>query len=131
MAEITRAATASVDASTAMFAAQISGKLAGEALVIGPGYIKVSDGKVYQSDGSANDAAAKVHGFVPHACAAGEPVTLYGPGTRFGYGSSLAIGPLYLGATAGSLDTAATTGGLVPIALSIDGKDIVVVALVP
>lgn len=135
MALIERDARAHLDTSTARFAAQLSGGLpglyAGENLDgVAPCYIKPSDGRVYMSNGAANDAAAKVDGFTPEAYMAGEPVTLYGVGTRFGYGSGLTIGPLYLGATAGRLDTAATTGGLKPIAKVINGKDIVVRALV-
>lgn len=132
MALITRATTAHVDASTAMFAPQLSGDLiAGEDLdVVAPCYIKASDGKVYMSNGTANDAAAKVDGFTPMKYRAGMACALYGPGTRFGYGSDLAIGPLYLGATAGRLDSAPTTGGLVAIAKVISSTDIVVRALV-
>lgn len=135
MALIDRDAAAHVDTSTARYAPQLSGGVpglyAGENLdPVAPCYVNASDGKVYMSNGAANDAAAKVDGFTPTDYRAGEPVTLYGPGTRFGYGVGLAIGALYLGAAAGRLDTAATTGGTVPIAKAITSTDIVVRALV-
>jgi hypothetical protein len=113
MALVTRATDASVDASTAMFAPQITGLLAGEAIdVCAPCYIKSSDGKVWMSNGTAVNEAAEFVGFCPRAALAGEPVTLYGFGTRMRYAASgLTPGDiLYIGATAGRLDTAATTG---------------------
>jgi hypothetical protein len=136
MALITRASTAHIDATTAMKAPQLSGDyIAGEALdAVAPCYIKeVVDGKmmVYMSNGTAADAAAAVDGFTPVAYAEGEPVTLYGPGTRFGYGTGLtAPTALFLGETAGRLDDGATTGGEVAIAKIISPTDIVVRALV-
>lgn len=115
MALVTRATDASVDASTTMFAPQITGLLAGEDLdVCAPCYIKSSDGKVYMSNGTANNEAAEFVGFTPRAVKSGQPVTLFGLGTRMRYGSGLTPGDiLYIGATAGRLDTAATTGDTV------------------
>lgn len=123
-----RSAKAHIDASTAMFAEQLPGLIAGEAL--GPAsvcYIKSSDGKVYQSNGTAANEAAKVDGFSPEAKAPGQAVTLFGRGTRYGYGTGLTIGQnFYLAATAGQLDTAPTTGGLKIIARAVSATDIVV-----
>jgi hypothetical protein len=130
MSLVTRAAQASVDTSTAMFAPQLTGNLyAGEALdVCAPCYIKASDGKVYMSNGTAANEAAKFDGFTPRACAIGEPVTLLGVGARMRYGSGLTIGASYfVAATAGRLDTAATTGGTVAIARAINATDIRVI----
>ena len=130
MSLVTRAAQASVDTSTAMFAPQLTGNLyAGEALdVCAPCYIKASDGKVYMSNGTAANEAAKFDGFTPRACGIGEPVTLLGIGARMRYGSGLTIGASYfVAATAGRLDTAATTGGTVAIARAINATDIRVI----
>lgn len=113
MALITRGTNAKLDASSGQFAPQLSGDLyAGEALdAVAPCYIKASDGKVYMSNGTSANEAAGCDGFTPTSYSAGDPVTLYGVGTKFQYGaSSLAIGKVYVGATAGRLDTAATTG---------------------
>ncbi len=112
MALVTRSASASMDVVTGKKAPQVSGLVAGEALdVAAPCYIKASDGKVWMANGTANDEAARVAGFTPRAVALGQPVTLYGAGTRFRYGSGLTPGAiLYLAATAGRLDDAATTG---------------------
>lgn len=119
MALVTKVAQASMDTSTGMFARQTTGNLyAGEALAVADVcYIKASDGKVYRSNGTAVNEAAKFDGIVARACAVGEPVTLFGLGARFRYGSGLTIGTdLYVAATAGGLDTAPTVGGVDPIA---------------
>lgn len=124
-----------IDTSTAMYAPQLSGGetadlLAGETLDPGaPCYIKSSDGKVYQSNGTAANEAAKVDGFTAKARVAGQAVTLFGPGVRFNYGTGMTIGQnLFLATTAGRLDTAATTGGTAIIARAISTTDIVVMA---
>lgn len=130
MALVTRAAQASMDTSTGMFARQTSGNLiAGEDLdVVAACYIKASDGKVYMSNGTANNEAAKFDGFTARACKLGEAVTLFGIGTRFRYGTGLTIGNDYfVAATAGRLDTAATTGGLTAIARVRTATDIQVI----
>lgn len=134
MALVTRSSTASLDASTGMYAGQITGDLyAGEALdPAAPCYVKASDGLVYMSNGTAATEPARVHGFTPKAYAAGEPVTLFGIGARFGYdraGGLTQSQPLYVGATKGRLDSAATTGGTAPTAYAVSPYDIVVVAL--
>lgn len=133
MALLTRDSAASVDASNAMKTAQVAGLVAGEAIdACAPCYIKAADGKVYMSNGTAADAAAKVDGFSAQRAAAGQGVTLFGPGTRMRYGTGLTIAALYyLGTTAGRLDTAATTGGTVALAKAISATDILVVNLVP
>jgi hypothetical protein len=126
MALITRSADASMDASTGAFAPQITGLKAGEALdVAAPCYIKTTDGLVYMSNGTAANEAAEIVGFTPRAVNAGEPVTLFGKGTRFHYGSGLSPGDkYYIGATAGRLDAAATTGDAVGVAQAITATDI-------
>jgi hypothetical protein len=118
-----------MDTSTGMFAPQITGMVAGEDLTVAaPCYIKASDGKVYQSNGTAAAEAAKVDGFTPRAVKANQPVTLFGKGARFSYGSGLTIGAtLYVAATAGGLDTAATTGDAVGVARVLTATDIRVI----
>lgn len=127
MALVTRIANASGDASNLQIAPQISGDLyAGEALdPAAPCYIKSSDGLVYMSNGTAATEPAKFMGFTPRAVGIGQPVTLYGVGARFRYGTGLTIGARYfIAATAGRLDTAATTGGTVAVAEAINATDI-------
>jgi hypothetical protein len=125
MASVTRDANASVDASTAMFAAQITGLIAGEDLVIGPCYVKAADGKVYKSNGTAVAEAAKFDGFAARAALAGQPITLYGVGCRIRYGNGLTPGADYFVDTvAGGLSDVATTGGTTAIARAIDTTDI-------
>lgn len=132
MALLTRASDASVDASTAMFAEQVSGLVAGEAIDACAACYIAADGKVYMSNGTAANAAAKFDGMSAQAAAAGQGVTLLGRGTRMRYGTGLTIGALYyVAATAGRLDTAATTGGTVAVAKAISATDIRIVNLVP
>lgn len=129
MALLTRVTDASLDASTGMFAQQVTGLVAGENLDLAAAcYIKASDGKVYMCNATAATEPAKCYGFVPRAAVAGQPVTLYGVGARFRYGSGLTPGAQYfVGATAGRLDTAATVGDAVGVAFAIDTTDIMVV----
>jgi hypothetical protein len=74
--------------------------------------------------------AARCMGFTARAVKAGQPVTIYRVGARFGYGSGMTIGTqLFVAATKGRLDTAATTGGLVAVAEVITPTDIQVIAM--
>lgn len=127
MADVTKVAQASMDTSTGMFAPQVCGDLyAGEALgAVVPCYIKAADGKVYQSNGTAANEAAKFDGFTARAVRSGEPVTLFGTGARFRYGTGLTIGTdLFVSATAGNLADAASLGGLTAIARVTTSTDI-------
>lgn len=119
--------TPSGDAATNMYVPQRSGDLyAGEALLAcAPCYIKNSDGLVYMSNGTAATEPAGFDGVTPCAYAVGEAVTLYGIGARFKYGTGLTPGAkYYIAATAGRLDTAATTGDAVGVARAINATDI-------
>lgn len=130
MAAVTFASDVSIDASTAMYAPQITGLYAGEDLVTGcPCYIKSSDGKVYKSNGTANNEAAEFAGIAPRAAKSGEPVTLYGLGTRFRLSSgSLTPGDVYyIATTAGGYDTATTTGDTKGTVQAITSTDVVVI----
>ena len=130
MALATRGTVASIDAIQGQKAPYISGLVAAEDLDALAACVIQADGTVAMSDGTAAGAAAKFHGIAPKAYRAGEAVSLYGPGTRAEYGSGLTPGaPLYVAATAGRLDTAATTGGTAPVALAINDREIVVTAL--
>jgi hypothetical protein len=129
MALITRASDAQVEMNSILYNAQIPDLLAGENLDVGaPCYIKSSDGKVYMSNGTAANEAAETIGFSARAAKSGEPVTIVGKGSRFRYGSGLTPGDKYfIGATAGRLDTAATTGDAVGVAQAITATDIRVI----
>lgn len=119
MSLVTRATDASFDAASAGLAWNIPGKTAGEALDhMAPCYIKESDGLVYMSNAAAADEAAELVGWTLKAYASGDSnVTLVGPGVKIRYGTSLTPGAtLYMAATAGRLDTAATTGDAIGVA---------------
>jgi hypothetical protein len=126
MALVTVSSVSGLDASSGMYAPQISdGLVAGEDIgsatqAITPCYIKGSDGKVYQADGTAANEKARLAGFAARYAKTGEPVTLFGIGTKFEYSTGLTPGALYyLGTTAGRLDTAATTGDAVGVAQAV------------
>lgn len=129
MALLTRSTKASADMNSIMYAPQIPDLVAGEDLdMAAPCYIKSSDGKVYMSNGTAANEAAEIVGFTPRETKSGQPVTLLGKGARFRYGSGLTPGDkYYIGATAGRLDTAATTGDAVGVAQAITATDIRVI----
>lgn len=136
MAVIVKAASPSMDANQARQVA--AGNLyAGEELeAVSPCYIKASDGRVYMSNGGASNEAAKFHGFVARLTKLGEPVTLFGAGTRFKYAAGMTPGATFYIATddyagAGHLDTNTTTGDTKGTAFAVSATDIVVCRVDP
>lgn len=125
MALVTVSSVAGLDASSGMYAPQISdGLLAGADIgsasqAVTPCYI-AANGTVLPCDGTAADLKARLAGFAARFTKSGEPVTLFGIGTKFEYSTGMTPGAiLYLGATAGRLDTAATTGDAVGVAQAV------------
>ncbi len=101
-----------------------SGLTAGEDIAAGDACYIASDGTIRRSDGTAAGAAATAHGIAARAAKAGEAVTLFRY-VEFHYGTGLTPGaPLYVAATAGRLDSAATTGGTTPVAFCVDSTRI-------
>jgi hypothetical protein len=126
MAAVTKSGTPSLSTMVPCPAHQLSGLVAGEAIVAGDAcYIKAADGKVWLATGAAANAAAQVDGFAAKNYAVGQGVTLY-YNVHFNYGSGLTIGALYYlsGTTAGGLVDAASTGGTTWIAKAIDATRI-------
>jgi hypothetical protein len=130
MALIVRGSLARIEATSAQHASQIPGGIlfAGEALAAAaPCYISVSDGLVYEGDGTAATNAAEVSGFTARPHATGEAVTLWGPGAIFEYDEAAGMTAgdrFFLAATAGRLDDTATTGGVTAIATALDTRRI-------
>lgn len=124
MAVITKTGTPSC--ATRLPAAEntLTGKVAGEAITAGdPCYVAGST--VMRSLGVAANAAAYVDGFADVDAQIGDAVTLFRGGVMMRWGAGLTPGTdLYLGVAAGTLDTAATTGGLVPVARTFDATTI-------
>jgi hypothetical protein len=90
-------------------------------------YIK-SDGTFAKADGTAADAKALPFGMAVRSAKSGQPVTAR-HGCQFRYGSGLTPGArYYVDTTAGGLNTAATTGGTVPVAFAVDAENIFVLA---
>jgi hypothetical protein len=101
--------------------AAVGGILAGDICFI------AADGTATKSDGTAANANATGFGIAAGDAAAGEAVTLY-KNVIFHYGSGLTPGaPYYVAATAGRLDTAATTGGTAVVARAVDSTRILFV----
>lgn len=139
MAVVTRVTGAHMDTRSIQLAAQISsfpndkgGTLyAGEALPGAcPCYIETTaganQGKVFRCNGAAADQKAVLAGWTPKAYNVGDPVTLFGPGAVLEYAAgTLTPGQkLYLAATPGDLDNAATTGDAVGVAQAINAYHI-------
>lgn len=132
MADVTKSATPSMDTGSAQQI--VAGNMyAGEDLAaVAPCYIKASDGKVYMSDGSSSNEAAKFVGFTARATKAGQPVTLFGFPTRFKYSSGLTPGAIfYISGTTGALADATTTGDTKGTAMAVNATDIVVCRVDP
>lgn len=88
-------------------------------------YIK-NDGKAYKSDGTAANAAASVKGIalVGGLLASAASITILS-NVQVTYGTALTPGAYYYAsATPGSIDDAATTGGLTPVAYAVNTTDI-------
>lgn len=124
MATIVKTGTPSLTSVLPPQNCQLAGLRAGAALAAGdPCYID-SGGLVQLSTGAAANAAAKVRGFAAEACASGEAVTLFFD-VNFRYGAGLTPGAdVFLGATAGLLADAASTGGTAPIGYVVDATRI-------
>jgi hypothetical protein len=102
----------------------IRGLLTGEAVTAGDVCYIASTGLVMLSNGTSANAAAVGFGIAAGDAALGEAVTLY-RNVSMHYGAALTPGaPYFVGATAGRLDTAATTGGTVVVARAIDATRI-------
>lgn len=124
MATITKVGTPSLASVLPPQNEQIPDLLAGEALAVGDLVYVKSDGKIWKSNGTSANAAAKCRGIVLQAAAVGDPVTVI-HNVRLRYGSGLTPGAtLYVSATAGAIDDAATTGGTAPIGYVVDATRI-------
>lgn len=132
MADVSKTGTPSLSTPAPRPPETITGLLAGEAIAAGDAvYLKTSDGLVYLADGSAADELAEAIGLACTAVSSGEPITIarFGSGLMFAYGPNVsgtatpAGNLLYIGAAAGSLANAATTGGDIAVAWSVgDGR---------
>lgn len=103
----------------------ITGLKAGENIAAGDAcYIKAADGLIYRSTGAAANAAAQVDGWAAENCVTGEALTLYRY-VHFNYSAGLLTpGTSYYvsGTVAGGIADAASTGGTVAVARSVDAS---------
>lgn len=132
MADVSKTGTPTLSTPAARPPETITGLLAGEAVAGGDAvYLKTSDGKFWKTLSAAVAEAAEGIGLVCTAASADEAVTVarFGSGLMFAYGPNVAGTPtpagnlLYIGAVAGSLANAASTGGVNAVAMAMgDGR---------
>lgn len=128
MALVTRGAAADLEPTSSLTSPQVPGSIleAGENLdKVAPCYIAAADGKVYMADGTAANEKARLAGFTADEYLAGEKVSLWGIGTIFQYDEAEGLTPgarLYIAATPGRLDNAATTGDATGVAQAINNR---------
>ena len=134
MTTITKLSTAGVDGLSAQKCDTISQLFAGEALKKADACFIASDGLVYMSNYTAHQyssitasGVSNFDGFTNKAVAVGEPVTLFGNGAQFGYGSSLTPGILCYVTTSDGLIADAKGGIDLPVAKVISATDIRVI----
>lgn len=124
MALITKSGTPSLASPVPTGGDLIRGVKAGEAIAAGDICYIHTNGTAMRSNGTAANAAAVGFGIAAGDTSQGEVVTLF-RGVAFHYGSGLTPGaPYYVGATAGRIDDAPTTGGTVVVARAIDATRI-------
>jgi hypothetical protein len=124
MSLITKSGTPSLASPIPSGGDVLRGLRAGEAIAAGDVIYVASDGTLMRSNGTSANAAAVGGWIAAGDAAAGEALTGY-KNVSFYYGSGLTPGaPYYVGATAGRLDTAPTTGGTVVVARAIDATRI-------
>lgn len=124
MATITKVGTPSISTTTPCPAHHISGLNAGEAIAAGDLVYVATTGLVMKANGTAATAPARARGMALQAAAINEGVSIYS-GVNVRYGSGMTPGTsLFVSATAGLIDDAATTGGTVPIGFVIDATRI-------
>ena len=128
MAVVTKSSAASVDTNSIDNSNRLSGLLAGEAIAAFDLCRVHSDGTVMKTNATALNASAYVDGIAAGAADLGKPVTLLKQGARIKYATGLTPAAiLYAAATAGALDTAATTGDATGVAKVISTTDIVII----
>jgi hypothetical protein len=124
----TKSATAGIDISTAVVNQLLTGLIAGEDIALCDLVYLKSDGKVWRATAAAANAAAKAIGVAPRAAKAGQPITVVPGPNQVVRWSDAALGTpgtlLFVGETAGTLSSIATTGDAVGFAQVIDASNI-------
>jgi hypothetical protein len=119
---------ASIDMMSAQYAPQIADLIAGDDLEPGDFCYIASTGLVELCDATAADELGSFHGCPGRAVKEGEPVTLFGPGTRFLYDLAAGLTPgmqLFLDVLGtGSLIDTAQTGDSTGVAVALTTTDI-------
>lgn len=124
MANITISTRASVDASTALYAFQISGKVAGADVTAGqPVYLRQSDDKMYPF--ATGEVLA---GIAARNAKAGQPVTVFGIGTRFHASDAALTAKVYYAGAGGVISDTATADDTRGAFLRVGPNDLAIIA---
>lgn len=124
---VVKAADPSFDASTGMVAPQVSQKELGADIGSAVTPLRMAgDGKYYPASAVAANANARIAGWSTRRGRIGEPMAVYGLGAvaRYSDGGLTPGAVYYLGETAGTLSSIATTGDAVGCAQAIDDSNI-------
>ena len=124
MSAVTLSANSSVDLSTAMYAMQLSGKVAAENIDAGMPVCLKSDGKLYKY------AAGQFFiGIAARTVRTGQALTVFGTGARFHVSDAgaLTMGALYYVKDAGVIETAASASDTVGAFIAVSAKDLQVI----
>ena len=129
MAALTKDQPVQISTPAPPFNADISELRAGENIAMGDACTLRSDGKIWRASGAAADANARIFGWASDDVKAGYPITIW-DNVNFYYSTAMTPGTrFYLSGTVpGGLDTAASTGGTVPVAVAIDATRVRVFA---
>jgi hypothetical protein len=137
MTDITINSTVSIDGNSGQVAHYVPALPAGEEIFKGAA-CRVYDSKIYLSGSSITETTGLVSGSMVSsrfdgisnnsAFQAGEPVTLYGVGSIWGYGTGLMSGSrLFIGTTSGCLSYTQAFEGDLPVARVLTSESIKVI----
>jgi hypothetical protein len=124
---VVKSPATSFDASTGMVAPQVSQKLLGEDIGSAVTPLRMAaDGLLYRATAAAANASARIFGWSTRKGKAGQPMAVYGLGAVAKYADeTLTPGNIYyLGETAGTLSSIATTGDAVGCVQAIDASNV-------
>jgi len=124
---VVKSAAASCDATTGMVAPQVSQRILGEDIAGPMVPLRLhTDGLLYRASAAAANASARIFGWSVRKGKTGQPMTVYGLGLvgKYADGTLTPGNIYYLGETAGSLSSIATTGDAVGCAQAIDDSNI-------
>lgn len=127
------ASNPSMDGVTAQKAGVISDLKAGGTIAPLVACVIEADGDVVPSNATAATLPGAIHGVIPRGAVVGEPVALYGVGTRFQWDDTGGLTPgaqyFVLANAAGGIDDTATVGDTLGAFIAVSTTDLVLIRL--